>query len=62
MGKNYPLSDLWAPNSYCFVDKQTSCRYDIVPLIHQNNKEILHNNSKKMSLIQKDRLNFQKIH
>jgi hypothetical protein len=43
-----------------FVYKQTYCRYNIVPLSQQNYKEIRHN--KKMSLIQKDRLNIQKIH
>ncbi len=45
-----------------FVYKQTYCRYNIVPLSHQNNKEIHHNKIKKMSLVQKDRLNIQKIH
>ena len=46
-----------------FVYKQTYCRYNIVvPLSQQNNKEIRHNKRKKMSLIQKDRLNVQKIH
>jgi len=44
-----------------FVYKQTYCRYNIVvPLSQQNNKEIPHNKRKKMSLIQKDRLNIQK--
>ena len=43
-----------------FVYNQTYCRYNIVPLSQQNYKEIRHN--KKMSLIQKDRLNIQKIH
>ena len=45
-----------------FVYKQCYFRYDIVPLSQQNNKKILHNERKKMSLLQKDRLNFQKIH
>ena len=43
-----------------FVYKQTYCRYNIVPLSQQNNKEIRHNKRKRMSLIQKDRLNIQK--
>ena len=45
-----------------FVYKQTYCRYNIVPLSQQNKKEIRHNKRKRMSLIQKDRLNIQKIH
>ena len=43
-----------------FVYKQTYCRYNIVPLSQQNKKEIRHNKRKRMSLIQKDRLNIQK--
>jgi hypothetical protein len=38
-------------------------RYDIVILSQQNNKKMHpRNERKKRSLIQKDRLNFQKIH
>jgi regulatory protein YycH of two-component signal transduction system YycFG len=47
---------------YIFVYKQCYLRYDIVPISHQNNKKMHHNERKKMSLLQKDRLNFQKIH
>ena len=37
-------------------------KYVIVPISQQNNKKMHHNERKKMSLLQKDRLNFQKIH
>ena len=45
-----------------FVYKQCYFRYDIVSISEQNNKKMHHNERKKMSLLQKDRLNFQKIH
>jgi regulatory protein YycH of two-component signal transduction system YycFG len=45
-----------------FVYKLCYLRYDIVPISQQNNKKMHHNERKKMSLLQKDRLNFQKIH
>jgi hypothetical protein len=44
-----------------FIRKHAE-RYYIVELSQQNIKEMHHNERKKMSPIQKDRLNFQKIH
>ena len=46
-----------------FVYKQCYFRYDIVILSQQNNKKIHpHDERKKMSLLQKDRVSFQKMH
>ena len=47
---------------YIFVYKQCYYRYDIVPISQQNSKKMHQNERKKMSHLQKDRLNFQKIH
>ena len=49
-------------NPIYFVYKQCFSRYDIVPVSQQNSKKMHQNERKKMSHLQKDRLNFQKIH